>query len=140
MSMNPIWLQAFVAAILLLFCQQAAPATDLSGCWSGRWQSCTTPHNGPLQAEFVRLDQSHYEVFFNGRFFKLLPFRYSVVMIAIEQDGAVSLSGSQFLGRMFGRFTFQATASECEFNATYSSCKDHGLFTLTRCCTGPSCP
>src|SRR5262245_38991907 len=71
----------------------ACQAIDLSGCWSGTWQSCVTPHKGPLNAEFVRLDANTYEVFFNGRFFKLLPFKYSVVMTATEQNGVVYLSG-----------------------------------------------
>jgi hypothetical protein len=35
-------------------------ATNVSGCWSGTWQSCVTPHRGPLNAEFVRLDASSY--------------------------------------------------------------------------------
>jgi hypothetical protein len=139
MSLFQIRTRTLAAAVLVLVCQLSAHAADLSGCWSGRWQSCVTPHNGPLNAQFVRLDESHYEVFFNGRFFKLLPFRYSVVMAAVEQDGVVTLTGSQFLGRMFGTFTFQATASDCQFNATYSSCKDHGLFHLTRCSSGSCC-
>lgn len=119
--------------------QGAAKATDLSGCWSGTWQSCTTPHRGPLNAEFVRINANQYEVFFNGRFFKLLPFKYSVVMTATEQDGVVYLSGSKYLGRMFGTFSFSATATDCQFNATYSSCKDNGLFTMTRCSRATSC-
>jgi hypothetical protein len=47
-------------------------------------------------------------VLVHGRFFKLLPFRYSVIMSATEQDGVITLSGSQFLGRMFGTFTFSS--------------------------------
>lgn len=92
-----------------------------------------TPHRGPISAEFVRFDADRYEVFFRGRFFKVLPFRYSVVMTASEQDGVVHLSGSQYLGRMAGTFSFQAAATDCQFNANYSSCKDYGKFTLTRC-------
>src|SRR5690349_9295654 len=89
-----------IAICGVLVSQSAAEVTDLSGCWSGTWQSCVTPHRGPLNAEFVRIDANHYEVFFNGRFFKLLPFKYSVVMTATEQDGVVYLSGSKYLGRM----------------------------------------
>jgi hypothetical protein len=123
----------------VLASQSAAQATDLSGCWSGTWQSCVTPHRGPLNAEFVRINANQYEVFFNGRFFKLLPFKYSVVMTATEQDGVVYLSGSKYLGRMFGTFSFSATATDCQFDATYSSCKDNGLFTMTRCSRAVSC-
>lgn len=116
-----------------------AAATDLSGCWSGSWQSCVTSHQGTLNAEFVRLDDCRYEVFFQGRFFKILPFRYSVVMMATEQDGVVYLSGYKYLGRMFGAFSFSAAATDCEFNADYSSCKDHGRFTMSRCTRAVPC-
>jgi hypothetical protein len=130
----------FLLAILLLL---AAPgvskAVDLSGCWSGTWQSCTTRHHGPLNAEFVRLNESQYEVFFQGRFFVIMPFKYSVVMTATEQHGVVHLSGSQYLGRMFGTFSFNARATGCQFNAHYSSCKDSGQFTLSRCTYAASC-
>ena len=128
-----------IAAILALG-GQTAKATDLSGCWAGTWKSSCTKHHGPLKAEFVRLDANHYEVFFQGRFFVLLPFRYSVVMTATEDNGVVYLSGSKCLGRMFGTFTFSATATDCDFDATYSSCKDSGCFTMTRCTRAMSCP
>jgi hypothetical protein len=114
-------------------------AVDLSGCWSGTWQSCVTPHRGALHARFIRIDESSYEVHFNGRFFKILPFKYSIVMNAAEENGMVYLSGSKYLGRMFGTFTFDATASDCQFNADYSSCKDHGTFTMCRCTNEDSC-
>jgi hypothetical protein len=114
-------------------------ATDLSGTWSGTWQSSSTGHKGPLRAEFVRLDEARYEVFFQGRFFKVFPFRYSLVMTSWEEGGAVYLSGSRFLGRMFGTFSFQAAATDCEFKANYSSCKDSGCFTMTRCTVASSC-
>jgi hypothetical protein len=131
---------AFVALILAFSLPDFAKATDLSGCWSGTWQSCVTPHRGPLNAEFVRLDENRYEVFFQGRFFKILPFKYSVVMIATESAGTVYLSGRQYLGRMFGTFTFSAAATDCQFNANYSSCKDNGCFQLTRCSRAAACP
>mgnify|MGYP000368554190 CR=1 FL=1 len=109
-------------------------AGDLSGCWSGTWQSQVTGHHGPLWAQFVRTGDNQYEVSFRGRFFVLVPFRYRVTMTATEQpDGTVQLQGSQYLGRMFGTFTFTATATDHQFQAHYASCKDHGSFCLTRC-------
>jgi hypothetical protein len=56
----------------------------------------------------------------------------------IEDRGdQVTLSGSHYLGRMFGTFTYTATATDCNFTANYSSCKDNGVFKLSRvsgCC------
>jgi hypothetical protein len=128
-----------VAVISLVALTNACQAIDLSGQWSGTWQSSQTRHHGPLEAEFVRLNDSEYEVFFRGKFFAILPFRYSVVMTASESDGVVTLSGSKYLGRMFGTFTFSAAATDTDFNANYSSCKDSGCFVMSRCCYATPC-
>jgi hypothetical protein len=121
-------------AACLALAAGVAQAGDLSGCWSGTWQSQVTGHHGPLWAQFVRTGDQQYDVYFRGRFFKLVPFRYSVTMTATEQpDGTVLLQGSQYLGRMFGTFTFSATATDSQFQAQYAACKDHGSFCLSRC-------
>ena len=87
----------------------------------------------------MRLNDSEYEVFFRGKFFAILPFHYSVVMTASEQDGVVTMSGSKYLGRMFGTFQFSAAVTDTNFNANYSSCKDHGCFEMTRCSYATCC-
>jgi hypothetical protein len=133
-----------LCAILVISCLSltamgAATAADLSGTWSGTWQSGSTRHQGTLQAVFVRVDANCYQVNFSGRFLRFVPFRYSIVMSAVESGDVVTLSGSKYLGRLFGTFTFAATATECRFDATYSSCKDHGYFRMTRCSHASSC-
>lgn len=129
-----------ILLLAALFVTQAwcteARAVDLSGCWNGCWKSCVTGHKGPLRASFVRCNERQYDVTFSGRFFKIMPFRFNVVLDVIEDDGQnVKLSGSSYLGRMFGEFTYSATATQDEFHADYSSCKDNGYFQLSRCCT-----
>lgn len=117
-----------------------AQAVDLSGCWEGRWSSHCTPHQGPLKATFVRQDDTHYCVHFKGRFFKLLPFKYSVMLEVVEETPeGVTLQGSHYLGRLFGTFTYTATATDCSFNANYSSCKDQGVFCLKKVANFCSC-
>lgn len=108
-------------------------AADLSGCWSGSWQSCTTGHKGPLRAEFTRCGADAYRVTFSGRFFKIIPFTYTVTLDVVSEDAAgVVLAGRSYLGRMFGTFSYRATADDCRFTADYSSKKDSGVFRLTR--------
>lgn len=108
-------------------------AADLSGCWTGSWQSCTTGHKGPLRAEFTRCGADAYRVTFSGRFFKVIPFTYTVRLDVVSEDAdSVVLAGSSYLGRMFGSFSYRATADECRFTANYSSKKDSGVFRLTR--------
>lgn len=81
----------------------------------------------------MRLDAERYEVHFAGRFCKVIPFRYSIVMAAVESDGIVHLSGCKNLGRLFGTFTFDAEATSSQFTAHYGSRRDVGQFTLSRC-------
>jgi hypothetical protein len=132
-TISKIIFNLVVLAVLVV----AAPASaeDLSGGWSGGWVSSTTGHKGPLHAEFTRLDAASYQVDFRGRFFKLFPFRYSVVLNVVEEGDTVRLSGDSYLGRMFGWFHYDAVASGGNFTADYSSCKDQGQFCLTRCCS-----
>ena len=109
-------------------------ATDLSGTWSGNWISCSTGHQGPLMARFTRCDGTHYRVRFSGRFFKIFPFHYTVTLKVVEEtETMVTLSGSSYLGRLFGTFCYTATTDACHFNARYSSKKDTGMFKLSKC-------
>ena len=57
-------------------------AIDLSGHWSGTWASGNTRHHGPLQAEFVRLNDREDEVFFKGKSFDILPVRHNAGVTA----------------------------------------------------------
>lgn len=111
-----------------------AAAEDLSGGWSGQWESVSTGHKGPLRATFSRINETQYQVDFSGRFFKIIPFRYSVVLNAVEEGDTVRLSGDSYLGRRYGWFHYEAVAAGDCFTANYSSCKDDGQFRLTRCC------
>ncbi|HMC65691.1 MAG TPA: hypothetical protein VKI65_12195 [Gemmataceae bacterium] len=112
-----------------------AAAEDLSGCWRGCWESCCTGHHGPLKATFCKLDDTHYRVDFRGRFWVVVPFRYSVVLTVTGREGdKVLLAGDSYLGRLLGTFHYEAEATDCEFKATYTSCRDRGEFALTRCC------
>jgi hypothetical protein len=112
-----------------------AAAVDLSGHWTGTWVSCTSGHQGPLQADFCRIDDCRYRVTFTGRFFVILPFRYQVTLRVVSDDGeSVQLAGSSYLGRRYGTFTYNATATATSFVSRYDSCRDDGKFLLSRCC------
>ena len=122
-----------LALALLLSVATPAPAVDLSGSWSGSWESTSTGHAGPLLATFRPCGEGRWAVDFSGRFFKILPFRYSVTLRVIENGGdEVTLAGSSWLGRMFGTFCYRAEANACRFEARYTSKKDNGIFRLER--------
>ena len=109
-------------------------APDLTGSWSGCWTSCKNGHHGPLHAKFCKINDTCYKVTFHGRFFAILPFRYSTTMTVTgyTADGQVMLSSSQKLGPILGTFCMNATASNCHFEANFESKNDHGKFVLNR--------
>jgi hypothetical protein len=116
-------------------------AIDLSGTWEGTWTSCTSGHHGPMKATFCRIDATHYRVEFRGKFFVILPFKYTVTLEVVGSSGdSVELAGSSYLGKMYGCFHYTATADACHFNAKYTSCKDCGRFDLCRKTICTSCP
>ena len=105
---------------------------DLSGHWSGSWESCERGHRGPLAARFEKIDDYHYLVHFHGRALKIMPFYYSVTMTVTGNDGdAVFLSASSHLP-IFGTFECCASANGCCFEARYSAASDQGLFRMER--------
>ena len=126
---------ALSACATLTGADNPAIGPELTGCWSGRWTNCNNPHSGPLHATFCKCGDDAYRVNFHGRFFKLIPFRYSVVLNVTKREGdRVYLAGESQLGRLFGTFTYTAEATEDCFLCHYSSCKYQGTFDLKRCC------
>jgi hypothetical protein len=122
-----------VGISLVLPATTTALATDLTGCWAGSWESCTSGHAGPLHATFTRCGETEYRVTFTGRFLKVIPFRYSVTLTVVEDRGdELVLAGTSYLGRLFGTFSYRATATDGRFTADYTSKKDDGTFRMTR--------
>jgi hypothetical protein len=114
-----------------------AAAADLSGKWSGRWESHTTGHSGPLKARFTPMDDTHYRVSFSGRFWKVVPFRYTITLNVVGWSGDSVLLSGQARVPLFGTFTCTAWASDTDFHARYSSRRDAGTFSLERRCDCP---
>ena len=119
---------------------QVAPP-DLSGSWNGTWRSHVSPHNGRLRAQLTRVDAYHYKAEFRATFFKVMCYKYTVVLNATPAGDHWILQGQKDLGRLAGGvYHYTAYATACRFNANYTSCEDHGVFAMTRCtvCT-PCC-
>ena len=112
----------------------AVSPSDLSGHWSGTWLSDSNGHDGPLEGDFVKIDDDHYCVHFRGQFWGLIPFSYRVVLTVTGREGdKVTMAGSSNLGFLLGTFWYQATVTDTEFCASYCSKRDHGVFSMTRC-------
>ena len=105
---------------------------NLSGKWSGYWVSDTNGHTGPLHAKFKPHGPDAYKVTYRGRFAVVIPFRYTTTMDVVGRgDGFVVLSAEKPLGP-FGTFRTTATATDTNFDATFSSRRDNGRFVLRR--------
>ncbi|HYV35866.1 MAG TPA: hypothetical protein VE988_09200 [Gemmataceae bacterium] len=133
---RPLFASLFALVCLLAVgasTAKADPPADLSGRWHGTWVSCKDGHSGCLNASFCKKCDNCYQVRFTGTFFAVLPFCFTVDMQVTGQtaDGKLILSGSHNLP-LFGTYTFNAIAGNCDFTATYTSCDDNGRFTLCR--------
>jgi hypothetical protein len=123
----------FVVGGFLLLGRSGVHAQDLSGRWTGCWVD-DGGHHGPLKATLCPCGADRYRATFTGRFFRIVPFRYTVVLAVTGRQGdKVLLAGESDLGRLFGTFTYQAEASTTDFIATYRSCRYQGQFNLKRC-------
>jgi hypothetical protein len=110
----------------------AGEPPDLTGNWSGHWESQTNGHRGPLSATFQRAIDSQYSVVFRGRFLKVIPFRYNAILdVTGYEAGKVLLAGSRKL-LFFGTFSYSAEATRTDFIATYTASKDRGVFIMKR--------
>jgi len=120
-----------VVASFFVFCGQTQ--AQVSGNWKGSWISHTNGHHGNLNARIRQVDCNHYRAVFRGTFFKVIPFRYSAKLEVVEQQpGYTRLSGSQRLGPPMGDFGYEAIVSGNQFQATFHSKKDRGVWQMTR--------
>jgi hypothetical protein len=113
-----------------------AAAQEVAGQWRGTWHDTKSGHQGPLKATIVKCDDTHYKATFSGRYFGVMPFRFSAVLVATGVEGdAVILSGSSSLGLLFGTFTYSARVTETCFIADFCSSKYQGRFVMNRDCS-----
>ncbi len=105
----------------------------LAGCWEGCWESHCTGHHGVLDAIITQVDANHYCVRFHGTFFKFVPFEYSIILTAQPDGERFILSGQKDLGKLAGGvYRFEGYATASHFHADYTSCKDRGVFIMSR--------
>ena len=116
-----------------LFVFSGETQAQVAGNWRGSWISHTNGHHGNLNAKIRQVDCNHYRAVFRGTFFKVIPFRYSAKLQVVEQQpGYTRLSGSQRLGPIMGDFGYEAIVTGIQFQATFHSKKDHGVWQMQR--------
>lgn len=145
-AVSPLLVGVWMLIPSLLLADEQEPAADtptaepvtvpnLSGDWAGSWHSSAANHRGPMRASFCSLDANRYEVRFRGRFWKIFPFRYTVVLTVTGWDEErVYLTGRHRLGPLWGTYSFNGWATRTQFVANFCSRKDRGQFVLSRSC------
>jgi hypothetical protein len=128
--------RSLLLTLASLICASPTQAADLTGDWSGHWTDTKSGHTGPLHATFRSCDEDHFQVTFSGRFFKVIPFRFKVILTVTGRNGdEVFLTGEQNLGPLFGSFSYNARATATDFMAHFCSRRYQGDFILRRCCS-----
>ena len=108
-------------------CAQAA------GNWQGTWLSESNGHSGKLNARIHQVSPSQYRAVFRGTYFKVLPFRYATTLDVVGcGPGYVQLAGGKKLGPVMGEFRYQACVSGNQFQATFRSKRDHGVWQMRK--------
>jgi len=150
--MKKIFQLAIVSSVLILCgCstfnyewRQAAkkptPTNDITGRWSGHWNSQATGHHDELRALISQVDTNHYDVKFHAAYksetFKFITvhFGYTVRMETKPSTNAdVAFHGSEDLGKLAGSvYTYDGHANATNFFSTYKSKYDRGTFEMTR--------
>lgn len=111
----------------------AITAPTLNGSWTGSWNSHTTGHQGPLSASIRPAADGTYQANFQGKFFKVIPFRYQMrLQVVASGDGFVELAGSKKLGPLMGYYSYRAVVQGDSFQATYNTKRDRGTFQMRR--------
>lgn len=128
-------MKTIVIACICLLSVVAVPAAaqDLSGHWQGCWSSQCSGHQGRISASFCQINDCQVKAQFKGTFARIIPFRYNATLQIVHQEpGLMVVSGSRKLGPLGGTFSYQATITEGQFSATYSSGRDRGTWNLSR--------
>lgn len=106
---------------------------QLEGKWTGKWVSEARGQSGPLNATFSINSEGKYQAIFEGRFFKVFPFRFVVPLEtkSVEKE-TITLTGKMNAGELFGVFEYVISASNGGIEVKYTSQRDHGVFQVTR--------
>jgi hypothetical protein len=127
------WLGVMVLSLGLIGMADAADSVT-GGGWAGRWASDKNGHSGPMHARVTETPAGDYRIAFRGRFFAVVPFRYSATLspVGTGPNSEVYLAGEKRLGFGLGTFSTSAIVTPSTFDASFQSKRDSGRFTLRR--------
>lgn len=125
---------AFLACTLGAFgAVEPVRASDLCGCWEGRWYGCTDGLQGTVKAKITKLCDGRYEAVFTGRAFKVMPYRYKSILTAWTDPatGCMHFKVTQKLP-IWGCYWMNGYVTDCQFTARYHTDDHVGYFKMKR--------
>lgn len=112
---------------------QLPSPNSIAGRWEGKWTSEVNGHTGRLRCLLTRESDASYRAQFRATYWKIFRFSYAVSLTVEEHDGVWRLDGEEDLGKMAGGvYRYEGRVSPTNFEATYSSKYDHGIFKMQR--------
>jgi hypothetical protein len=110
------------------------PADSIEGPWHGRWQSHAGHGGDRLRAVVTRSPSSPdtYHARFRAKFWLIFHSNQDVDL-KVTSTNPTQASGEKDLGWLYGGvYQYDAALTPTQFDATYRSKHDHGVFSLTR--------
>lgn len=106
---------------------------DIEGKWQGHWRSDKDDHTGNLRCVVTRGEGDRYCAHFVATYWKIFAFAYVAELRGTPDGNAIHLSGAQDLGALAGGiYKYDGSATNSDFNCTYSSKYDEGKFIMSR--------
>lgn len=113
--------------------QPSVPADPIEGRWEGRWLSDVNGHTGRLRCLLTRNSDTNYTARFRATYWKIFRYSYKVDLAFEHRDSTWQFQGVENLGWLAGGvYQYAGSVSPTNFQSTYRSKYDHGVFEMTR--------
>ncbi len=113
------------------------PVGQVTGAWTGSWQSATDADGGKLKAIVTRVEGEGegetYKVSFKASYAKILTSEHSVTLKGQRIGSTVHFEGDKDLGFFAGgQYKYSGYMTPTEFFSTYQAQDHSGSYTLKR--------
>ena len=122
-------------SIGLVACSASAIAQEGNpqGRWSGRWQSESTGHSGPMNVSIRPTSNGNYQARFTGRFALVIPFAYRAELVPqTTAQGQTVLTSSKKLGPILGSYQMNTHIIGDSLSGGFQAAGDRGTITMRR--------
>ncbi len=110
-----------------------AEMNSMEGRWEGKWKSDVNGHSGRLLCVVSRKENGSHTARFRATYMRVLRFSYAVSLRSEHLGGNWHFSGDENLGKLAGgEYHYEGSVTATDFNASYQSKYDHGLFEMKR--------